>query len=140
MKKKIVIAAVLVAYLGLSAAVVSGVFEKKEESPAVVEEEPKEVDPINAALAERTFEVVENTLEYAAPGQSGLYLETEDVLLLEEDKQNLLSRYQLPPLCENGREGCGGENVKPAGASKDRDAWGGCAILLHTGVLLEENL
>lgn len=98
MKKKIVIAAVLVAYLGLSAAVVSGVFEKKEEPPAVVEEETKEVDPIDAALAERTFEVVENMLEYAAPGQSGLYLETEDVLLLEEDKQNLLSRYQLPPL------------------------------------------
>ena len=98
MKKKIVIAAVLIAYLGLSAAVVSGVFEKKEEPPAVVVEEPKEIDPIDAALAERTFELVENTLEYAAPGQSGLYLETEDVLLLEEDKQNLLSRYQLPPL------------------------------------------
>ena len=111
MKKKIVIAAVLVAYLGLSAAVVSGVFEKKEEPPAVVEEEPKEVDPIDAALAERTFEVVENTLEYAAPGQSGLYLETEDVLLLEEDKQNLLSRYQLPPLVRMD-EGCGGENVE----------------------------
>lgn len=97
MKKKIVIAAVLVAYLGLSAAVVSGVFEKKEKPPVVVEKS-KEVDPIDAALAERSFELVENMFEYAAPGQSGLHIETEDLLLLEEDKQSLLSRYELPPL------------------------------------------
>lgn len=139
MKKKIVIAAVLVAYLGLSAAVVSGVFEKKEKPPVVVEKS-KEVDPIDAALAERSFELVENMFEYAAPGQSGLHIETEDLLLLEEDKQSLLSRYELPPLVRMNEADAAGENVKPAGASKNRGAWGGYAFLLHTGVLLEENL
>lgn len=103
MKKKIAIAAGVVAYLGLSAAVVLGAFDREEEPQAVIEQQ-EEVDPIDAALAARSFEMVDNTLEYGAPGQSGMYVETEDLLLLEEDKQSILSRYDLPSLTRMSEE------------------------------------
>lgn len=103
MKKKIAIAVGVIAYLGLSMAVVFGVFDKQEQSQTVVEQK-EEVNPIDVALAERSFELIENTLEYAAPSQAGLYVETEDLLLVEEDKQNILSRYNLPSLMRMSEE------------------------------------
>lgn len=97
MKKKTAIITGVIVYIGLSVAVALGVFDK-EEQPQEVVEEVQEISYVDAALAERSFEMVENTLEYGAPGQAAMYVETEDLLLLEEDKQSILSQYTLPAL------------------------------------------
>lgn len=111
MKKKTVIAAVgVVAYLGFLTAVYNGAFDSREtivQNPVVQEN----VDTENAAseevkmpVSDREFAEVTNTLEYADGSQSGRYVETEDILVKETDKQSLLWRYSLPDLVRMSKE------------------------------------
>ncbi len=59
--------------------------------------EPQE--PENSLIdLNRDFSIVENNLEYGNGAQDNFYILSEDVLLSEEDKMNLLARYNLPAL------------------------------------------
>ena len=46
----------------------------------------------------RDFSIVENTLEYGSGAQKDFYIVSEDVLLSEKDKMNILAKYDLPAL------------------------------------------
>lgn len=46
----------------------------------------------------RDFKELDNRIEYAASDQKILYVETDDLLVHDEDKQNILSRYSLPSM------------------------------------------
>lgn len=47
---------------------------------------------------ERQFAVFDNTVEYAAPGQSGCYVASEDVVIRDTDKEDIMIKFALPKL------------------------------------------
>ena len=48
--------------------------------------------------AEESFDITDNQLAYAEAGQSDVYVETDELKLLSEDKLSILSRYDMPEL------------------------------------------
>ena len=113
MKKKVTGVAIgMIAYLGILVAVSVGVFDKPEENLIVEESQVAEIeisdevkmDDIEKAIAEKEFSEIKNRLEYAAASQMGRYVETEDILITESDKQSLMHRYALPSLVRMSEE------------------------------------
>ena len=68
--------------------------------PVTEESVVNETEVIPAPLTDpdRQFDVFDNTVEYAAPGQSGRYVASEEVLVRETDKEDILNRFTLPSL------------------------------------------
>ena len=99
MKKKVGIGVGVAAYVILSLAICFGAFDSKEDN-AVADEavgtEHIETESQDTKQDNRIFEQLDNRLEYAAADQKELYVETDDLLVQEEDKQNILTRYSLP--------------------------------------------
>lgn len=102
-KKKYWIAGALAVYACLCVAVVAGWIGSPAEetapsgtSEAVQEVTVPEEKPFPAS--DRDFSVVENELEYRGGSQAGIYVRSEDVLVDENDKISILSRYALPAL------------------------------------------
>lgn len=98
-KKKYVIAlCVFIIYT----AVVAGLVLNKDKFVKPVQEEQTEtkVEETQEPLIdpERQFESYDNAEEYAISGQEGLYVDSEDVIIKEEDKQHLMKKYDLPAL------------------------------------------
>lgn len=101
MKKKVGIIAGIAVYAVLSVAVCVGVFDSGQEAGVADKqgtETVEQVDEADAAIKQRDFSIVSNTKEYSDASQSGIYVESEDLILLEEDKQSILSRHNLPAL------------------------------------------
>ena len=57
-----------------------------------------EVTPAPLIDPDRQFDVFDNTVEYAAPGQGGRYVASEEVLVRDTDKEDILNRFALPSL------------------------------------------
>lgn len=70
------------------------------QEPTETQEPVEEPIDTQASLidANRDFSIVENNLEYGNGAQENFYILSEEVLLSEEDKMNLLGRYNLPAL------------------------------------------
>lgn len=102
MKKRIGIIAGIAAYVGLSVAVCLGAFEpKQEESAAETGQAGTEnVDAVEPTekTDNREFPFTENILEYGNSSQSGFYVETDDLVLHEDDMKSILAEYSLPEL------------------------------------------
>jgi parallel beta-helix repeat protein len=99
MKKKVGIGVGVAAYVILSLAICFDAFDSKEDN-AVADEnvgtEHIEAESQDTKQDNRIFEQLDNRLEYAATDQKELYVETDDLLVHEEDKRNILTRYSLP--------------------------------------------
>ena len=99
MKKKVGIGVGVTAYVILSLTICFGAFDSKEDNAVAdeaVETEHIETESQDTKQDNRIFEQLDNRLEYAAADQKELYVETDDLLVQEEDKQNILTRYSLP--------------------------------------------
>ena len=57
-----------------------------------------EVTSVPLIDPERQFDVFDNTVEYAAPGQGGRYVASEEILVRDTDKEDILNRFALPSL------------------------------------------
>lgn len=102
MKKRIGIIAGIAAYVGLSVAVCLGAFEPKQEESAAETgragtENVDAVEPTEKT-DNREFPFTENILEYGNSSQSGFYVETDDLVLHEDDMKSILAEYSLPEL------------------------------------------
>ncbi len=110
MKKKLLISAAAAVYTILVLGLCFQVFDMGDIHIGTHVEDPGEVNNVetpappreperNLVDAERDFSYQEGPhLEYAAYGQPGRYVESEDLVLLEEDRYNILVRFQLPEL------------------------------------------
>ncbi len=110
MKKRFIIGAGGVVYTALVVALCMGVFGKDVEEQTQMQtevaqeptEEPISIEPENiepeSLVPDREFPIVENGLVYATQGQESVYAESDDVVLLETDKQDIRKVYQLPEL------------------------------------------
>ena len=101
MKRKIAVGAGIAVYLGLSAAVAAGAFGKPEsqtEDAAVTTDTEEAQSGTDLAIAQKSFAITDNQLAYAEAGQSDVYVETDELKLLSEDKLSILSRYDMPEL------------------------------------------
>ena len=100
----------------------------------MAEEEPKEVESgLMLLLPKERLSWLKIRWNMQAPGQSGLYLETEDLLLLEEDKQNLLSRYQLPPLVRMDEKDAA-EKMSNLQVLQRIERWSRCSPFTHRSI------
>lgn len=98
MKKKIAVIAGAAVYAGLSVAVCLGAFKQEKDVTDSEMLSTEQLSEADLAIAQRDFNIIENTKEYRDASQSGLYVESEDLILLQEDKKNILSRFDLPSL------------------------------------------
>lgn len=101
MKRKIAVGAGIAVYLGLSAAVAAGAFGKPEsqtEDAAVTTDTEEAQSGTDLAIAQKSFAITDNQLAYAEAGQSDVYVETDELKFLSEDKLSILSRYDMPEL------------------------------------------
>lgn len=97
-KKYIIILGVFVIY----AVLVGFLVFNKDKFVKTVQEEQTETntETTQEPLIDenRQFESYDNTEEYASAGQEGLYVASEDVLIKDADKQDLMKKYSLPAL------------------------------------------
>ena len=101
MKRKIAVGAGIAVYLGLSVAVATGAFGKPEsqtEDAAVTADTEETQSETDLAIAQKSFAITDNQLAYAEAGQSDVYVETDELKVLSEDKLSILSRYDMPEL------------------------------------------
>lgn len=105
MKKKIILGVSSIVYIVLVLALCLGCFGKETpEQEAQPEPEQTIEEQVELVDLDREFPITANNLVYAEPGQKSLYVESDEVLLLEEDKQDIRALYQLPALERMNKE------------------------------------